>query len=68
MVGLVLAQDPAQVGLVPDEGSVQELAPVSADPAFGYRVHPGWTARRATLLVTATDENLGTHKVNEHNR
>ena len=36
-----LAQDPAQVGLVPDEGSVQELAPASADPVFGDRVHPG---------------------------
>jgi hypothetical protein len=41
MAGFVLAQDPAQVGLVPDEGSVQELAPASADPAFGGRVHPG---------------------------
>ena len=41
MVGFVLAQDPAQVGLVPDEGSVQDLAPASAYPAFGYRVHPG---------------------------
>jgi hypothetical protein len=40
MVGLVLAQDSAQVGLVPDEGAVQELAPASADPAFGYRVAP----------------------------
>ena len=35
MVGLVLAQDLLQVGLVPDEGAVQELAAASADPAFG---------------------------------
>jgi hypothetical protein len=27
------------MGLVPDEGAVQELAPASADPAFGDRVH-----------------------------
>jgi hypothetical protein len=32
VVGLVLAQDPPQMALVPDEGSVQELAPASADP------------------------------------
>jgi hypothetical protein len=25
--------------------------------------HHGWTVRRATLLVTATDEILGTHRV-----
>ena len=41
MVGLVLAQDPPQVELVPDEGAVQEFAAASADPAFGDRVHPG---------------------------
>jgi hypothetical protein len=40
MVGLVLAQDPPQVGLVPDEGPVQKLAAASADPAFGYCVAP----------------------------
>ena len=29
------------MGLVPDEGAVQELASASADPAFGDRVHAG---------------------------
>src|SRR6266702_4938029 len=41
LVGLVLAQDLVQVGLVPDEGAVQELAAASADPAFDDRVHAG---------------------------
>jgi hypothetical protein len=41
VVGLVLAQDLSQVGLVPDKSSVQELAAASSDPAFGDRVHPG---------------------------
>src|SRR4029077_7957839 len=41
VVGLVLAQDPPQVGLVPDKGAVQEFAGASADPAFGGGIHPG---------------------------
>src|SRR5947209_4024139 len=41
VVGLVLGEDPPQVGLVPDEGAVQEFAAASADPAFGDGVHPG---------------------------
>src|SRR5450631_122938 len=41
VVGLVLAQDLPQMGLVPDEGAVYQLAAASADPAFGDRVHPG---------------------------
>jgi hypothetical protein len=41
VVGLVLAQDPPQVGLVPGEGAVQEFAAASADLAFGDGVHPG---------------------------
>ena len=41
VVGLVLAQNLSQVGLVPDEGAVQELAAASADPAFDDRVHAG---------------------------
>jgi len=41
VVGLVLAQDLSQMGLVPDEGAVQEFAAASADPAFGDRVHAG---------------------------
>jgi hypothetical protein len=41
VVGLVLAQNLSQVGLVPDEGAVQELAAASADPAFDDRVYAG---------------------------
>ena len=41
VVHLVLAQDPPQMGLVPDEGAVQELAATFPDPAFGDRVHAG---------------------------
>jgi len=54
MVGFVLAQDLAQVGVVPDEGSVQELAPASADPAFGYRVHPGARTLHSTVRIPAS--------------
>ena len=39
VVGLVLAQGPPQMVPVPDEGAVQEFAPASPDPAFGYRIH-----------------------------
>jgi len=41
VVGLVLTQDLPQMGLVPDEGAVQEFASASPDPAFGDRVHAG---------------------------
>ena len=41
VVGLVAFQDSPQVGRVPYEGAVQELAPTSADPAFGDCVHAG---------------------------
>jgi ferredoxin len=41
VVALVLAQDPPQMVLVPDEGAVQELAAASPDPALGDRVHAG---------------------------
>ncbi len=41
VVGLVVAQDSQKVGLVPDEGAVQELASASADPAFGDCVPAG---------------------------
>src|ERR1700687_981357 len=40
-MGLVLVQDPPQMVLIPDEGAIEKLAPASADPAFGYCVHPG---------------------------
>ena len=38
VVGFELAQDLPQMGLVPDEGTVQELAAASPDPALGNRV------------------------------
>src|ERR1019366_6840591 len=38
VVSLVVAQDPPQMVLVPDQGAVRELAGASADPAFGDRV------------------------------
>src|ERR1022692_4174761 len=41
VMGFIIAQDLSQMGLVPDEGAVQELAAASPDPAFGDRVHPG---------------------------
>jgi hypothetical protein len=41
VVVLVLAQDPPQMGLMPDEGSVQGFAAAPADPALGDRVHAG---------------------------
>ena len=40
VVGLVLAQDPPQMVLIPDQGAVQKLVAASADPAFGYRIAP----------------------------
>jgi hypothetical protein len=54
MVGLVLAQDPPQVVLIPDEGAVQKLAPTSADPAFSYRVH----ARRLHVAEHGPDPGI----------
>jgi hypothetical protein len=59
MVGFVRAQDPAQVSLVPDEGSVQGLAAASADPAFGYRVHPG----RPDVAEHGLDPGIGEDRV-----
>src|SRR6266702_8865479 len=41
LVGLVLAQDLSQVGLVPYKGAVQELTSASPDPAFDDRIHAG---------------------------
>jgi hypothetical protein len=35
LVGLVLAQNLPQMGLVPDQGAIDKLAPASADPTFG---------------------------------
>jgi predicted nucleic acid-binding protein len=47
VMGLVLAQDPPQMGLGPDEGAVQKLAAASLDPAFGDRVHAASARYRA---------------------
>jgi hypothetical protein len=43
------------MGLVPDEGSVQELAAASSDPAFGDRVH----ARRRHVAEHSPDAGVG---------
>ena len=59
VVGFVLAQDPPQMGLVPDQGAVQELAPASPDPAFGYRVHAG----RRDVAEHGPDPGLGEDRV-----
>ena len=59
VVGLVLAQDPPQMGLVPDEGAVQELAAASADPAFDDRVH----ARRLDVAEHGPDPGIGEDRV-----
>jgi hypothetical protein len=37
IAGLVLAQDPPQMGLVPDEHAVRELAAASASPAVPFQ-------------------------------
>ena len=53
VVDLVLAQDPPQMSLVPDEGSVQQLVTASPDPAFGDRVGPH--RQRHPIQMTGTD-------------
>jgi hypothetical protein len=37
VMGLVFGQDPPHIGLVPDEGAVQDLASASPDPASAIR-------------------------------
>jgi hypothetical protein len=59
VVDLVRAQDPLQMGLVPDEGPVEELAPAPADPAFDDRVH----ARRLDVAEHGPDPGIGEHRV-----
>jgi CBS domain-containing protein len=54
-VSLVLAQDPPQMGLIPDEGPVEKLAPASADPAFSDGVHP----RRPDVAEHGPDPGTG---------
>jgi hypothetical protein len=59
VVDLVLAQDLPQMGLVPDEGAVQELAAASADPAFGDGVHAG----RRHVAEHGPDAGVGEDRV-----
>ncbi len=42
------------MGLVPDEGAVQELASASPDPAFGDRVHAGVATLQSTVRMPAS--------------
>ncbi len=57
VVGLVLAQDLPQMGLVPDEGAVQELAPAAgfqnsvADPDLAF-----YAARSYSLMRPPTTD------------
>jgi hypothetical protein len=59
MVGLVLAQVPPQMALIPDQGAVERLAPASADPAFGFRVH----ARRLHVAEHYPDPGISEDRV-----
>jgi hypothetical protein len=59
VVAFVLAQNPPQMALVPDEGAVQEFAAASPDPAFGDRVHPG----RPHVAEHGPDPGAGEHRV-----
>ena len=59
LVRLVVAQDPPQMGLVPDEGAVQQLAAASADPAFGDRIHAG----RPDVAEHGPDAGVGQDRV-----
>src|SRR5512135_3194521 len=58
-MSLVLAQDPPQLGLVPDQGAMQELAAASPDPAFGDRVHAG----RPDVAEHGPDPGIGEDRV-----
>jgi hypothetical protein len=53
VVGLVLAEGPSQMGLVPDEGAVQEFTTASADPAFDDRVR-AWRPRRVITMFPSS--------------
>ena len=58
MVGLVVAQDPPQMRLVPDEGPVQELTAASPDPAFDDAFMRGvWTLQR-TVRIPASARTM----------
>jgi len=53
VMGLVLAQDPPQMVLIPDQGAVEKLAPASADQAFGDGVGPHRQLHRIQMIDTA---------------
>src|ERR1035441_1770572 len=55
----VLAQDLPQMGLVPDEGAVQEFASASPDPPFGDRIHAG----RPDVAEHRLDPGIGEDRV-----
>ena len=59
VMGLVLAQDPPQVVLIPDESAVKKLVPASPDPAFGDRVH----ARRPDVAEHGPDPRISEDRV-----
>jgi len=59
VVGLVLAQDPPQMGLVPDEGVIQELTAASPDPAFSDGVHAG----RLDVAEHGPDPGIGEDRI-----
>jgi hypothetical protein len=59
LIGLVLAQDPPQMVLIPGEGAVEKLAPAPPDPAFGYRVH----ARRPDVAEHGPDPRIREDRV-----
>jgi hypothetical protein len=58
-MGLVLAQDPPQMVLIPDERAAGELASASPDPAFGDGVH----ARRPDVAEHGPDPRVGKDRV-----
>src|SRR5450755_59504 len=47
------------MGLIPNEGAIQELAAASADPAFGDRVHAG----RPDVTEYGPDRGVGEDRV-----
>jgi hypothetical protein len=53
LVDLVLAQDPPEMVLIPDQGAVQEFAPTSPNPALGYRVGPHRQLHPFQMIDTA---------------
>jgi len=59
VVSFVLAQDPPQMGPVPDEGAVQELAAASSDPALDDGVHAG----RPDVAEQDPDPGIGEDRV-----